>query len=288
MLPEQIDTFLDLCDTRSFNRTAERMGVTQSTVSGRIAALEKYLDQTLFRRSRAGCHLTTEGLRFQAHARLMQRTLTQARLAANASGQHPVTVRLGLQNDLAASDPARWVAHVRAAAPNAALLIEADFSAQMCRDVQQGVLDIALMFTQHPHPDIHFETLGELPYVMMAPTGSGLNRLADITADRYVFARLAPAFERLHIDRLPALSEAPLAAGQGAVVQGLMMQLGLAGYQDIHAARRLIAEGRGHRVEGAPMLAQPIHGALHYINRPRRMWRSLFQTLRKALDETAA
>ncbi|MGR3711069.1 MAG: LysR family transcriptional regulator, partial [Alterinioella nitratireducens] len=33
---ELVETFLDLCDTRSFNRTADRLGVTQSTVSGRI------------------------------------------------------------------------------------------------------------------------------------------------------------------------------------------------------------------------------------------------------------
>lgn len=286
MLPEQVDTFLDLCETGSFNRTAERMGVTQSTVSGRVAALEKFLDQKLFRRSRAGCFLTTEGLQFQPHARLLQRTLTQARLTARSAGQFPVTVRLGLQNDLAAGDPTRWVTFVREVAPNAALLIEADFSAQMSRDVQSGVLDLALLFTQYPHPDLHFETLGELPYVMVAPAGSDLRRLSDVTPDRYVFARIAPAFERLHADRLPALSDAPLAAGQGAIVQGLILRLNMAGYQDIHVATRLIAEGRAHKIEGAPTLSQPIHGVVHYINRPRRMWRRLFTTLRKALEAT--
>ena len=29
MTLEQIETFLDLCETRSFNRTANRLGVTQ-------------------------------------------------------------------------------------------------------------------------------------------------------------------------------------------------------------------------------------------------------------------
>lgn len=40
MQTELIETFLDLCETRSFNRTAERLGIMQSTVSGRIRALE--------------------------------------------------------------------------------------------------------------------------------------------------------------------------------------------------------------------------------------------------------
>ena len=38
-----IETFLDLCETRNFNRTAERLGVTQSTVSGLLKAMEREL-----------------------------------------------------------------------------------------------------------------------------------------------------------------------------------------------------------------------------------------------------
>ena len=36
-----IDTFLDLCETRSFNQTAERLEITQSTVSARIKAFAR-------------------------------------------------------------------------------------------------------------------------------------------------------------------------------------------------------------------------------------------------------
>ena len=82
MQPDQIDTFLDLCETRSFNRSAERLGVSQSTVSGRVAALERYLGVVLLRRSRSGCDLTTEGLRFEPHARALRHAMTEGRAAA--------------------------------------------------------------------------------------------------------------------------------------------------------------------------------------------------------------
>ena len=36
-----LDTFLDLAETRSFHRTAERLRITQSTVSARVTALEQ-------------------------------------------------------------------------------------------------------------------------------------------------------------------------------------------------------------------------------------------------------
>ena len=45
---ELIDTFLDLCETKSFNQTAERLGVTQSTVSGRVKTLEASVGVRLF------------------------------------------------------------------------------------------------------------------------------------------------------------------------------------------------------------------------------------------------
>ena len=48
---ELIETFLDLCETRNFNRTAERLGVTQSTVSGRMRALEAKVGSRLLRDS---------------------------------------------------------------------------------------------------------------------------------------------------------------------------------------------------------------------------------------------
>jgi len=283
MQPDQIDAFLDLCETRSFHRSAERLGVTQSTVSGRLVALEKALGVTLLRRSRAGCELTTEGLRFEPHARALRHAMVEARAAARGAGGRAMTLRLGLQNDLAAEDPARWVERLRDLLPQAAIYIEADYSAQMCRDVQGGTLDLALVFTPHPSPDIHFESLGELTYRMLAPPEAGLAALEDVTPERYAMANLSPAFSRTHDTLLPGLAFPALAAGQGATVRGMMLSLGVAGYQEERAAQRFLAEGRLAPVAGAPALTQPIFAAIHYRNRHRAVWRKLMGALRHNL-----
>ncbi|WP_417588816.1 LysR family transcriptional regulator [Pararhodobacter oceanensis] len=280
MQPDQIDTFLDLCETLSFNRTAERMSVTQSTVSGRIAALERALGVMLLRRSRAGCELTTEGLRFAPHARGLRHAMTEARAAARGAGGNAMTIRLGLQNDLAANDPARWVTRMRAQLPQAAIYIEADNSAQMCRDVQTGVLDLALMFTPYPTPDLHFESLGELRYCMVAPPGVGLGAFSQITAERYVMGNLSPAFERTHAALLPHLAMPPLAAGHSTTIKGLIQALDVAGYLEEGIARDMIEAGHAEPVSGAPILTQPIHAALHFRNRHRAVWRRLIVALR--------
>lgn len=283
MQAEQIDTFLDLCETRSFNRSAERLGVTQSTVSGRVVALERALGVRLFRRSRAGTELTTEGLRFEPHARALRHALTEARAAARGADGQAMTLRLGLQNDLAMGDPARWVRMIHALLPQAGLYIEADYSEQMCRNVQGGLLDLALVFTPQPSPDLHYESLGELAYRMIAPAGAGLDTFAGLTPERYVMANLSPAFARTHDALLPHLSTPPLAAGQSATVQGLILALDVAGYQEESVGARLVSEGRAVAVADAPVLTQPIYAALHYRNRHRTVWRKLVQALRQNL-----
>jgi len=97
---EQIETFLDLCVTQSSNQTAERLGVTQSTVSGRITSLEKTVGQRLFQRSRSGTALTTEGLRFEPHARSLLHSWVTALNATNDTGisaRHCLTLSFTLR-----------------------------------------------------------------------------------------------------------------------------------------------------------------------------------------------
>jgi hypothetical protein len=48
MQVDLIETFLDLMETRNFNRTAERLNITQSTVSHRIKARGTVQPQALY------------------------------------------------------------------------------------------------------------------------------------------------------------------------------------------------------------------------------------------------
>ena len=138
MQPDQIDTFLDLCDTRRFHRSAERLHVTQSTVSARIAALEAALGTALFTRSRAGALLTTEGLKFAPHARALRHAMAEARRSVTPTGEAALVLRLGIQTDLAAYRLGDWVQGFRRALPACAFYVEPDFSAQMCTDLAEG------------------------------------------------------------------------------------------------------------------------------------------------------
>jgi len=65
---EQIKAFLAVNDTGSFGQAAKKCGVTQSTVSRQVQALEAHLGTSLFHRH-AQAKLTVGGERLLPHAR---------------------------------------------------------------------------------------------------------------------------------------------------------------------------------------------------------------------------
>ena len=203
MQTELLETFLDLCETRSFNRTADRLGVTQSTISGRIKALEAELGRALFTRSRSGTELTLEGLKFEPHARALRHSWNEAVHATQSAGTAAMRLRIGMQHDLTGAMIGAWVREFRAALPDTAFYIEADYSIAMAADLLSGALDFGMMYTARVHPDLYFETLGEISYLMIS---TGPTRLAEIDPEHYVATNFSPASgSRMHpcCPRLP-------------------------------------------------------------------------------------
>ena len=278
---DQIETFLDLCETHSFHRTADRLGVTQSTVSSRLRALEAALGVTLFTRSRAGTRLTTEGLRFESHARSLRAEWAAALRAAAGAGDKALVVRLGIQHDLAGARLSDWLAGFRRALPDAGFYVELDYSTQMCADLLAGTLDFAVMFTPRANPDLHFESLGEMRLRMVSTHGA---QLAAVPVADYVFCNYAPAFAAAHRTALPHLHDAALTLGQNAAVAGVIRHLGGSGYVTEETARLLVAEGLCQIVTDAPRLGQPVHAGMTLRTRRARLQMRLLSVVRQQIS----
>jgi len=273
---ELIQTFLDLADTRSFNRTADRMDVTQSTVSGRIGTLEKLLGHRLFIRSRAGTELTTEGLRFAPHARALIHAWTEARHAVGESGG-VTTMRIGIQHDLVALHFSEMIGDFRAALPGISFLFEADYSAQMCTDLTSGMEDFAILFSPRYHPDLHFETLGETTYAMVS---TETEWLSEVRAETYITPHFSDAMPAFHAALHPRLAKTSLSIGQNAGMVALLGSLGGTAYVLKSSAEDMVRSGICRLVADAPPIPQPVFAGLHVRNRHRSAHRRLLQILR--------
>ena len=269
-----LDTFLDLAETRSYHRTAERLRVTQTTVSARVTALEQAVGSRLFDRSRAGTDLTPEGKRFEPHARALRHEWNEAKRRIQIPQGAAQLLRLGIQNDLAAVYLGAWVAEFRAALPETAFYIEPDYSNQMCADLLTGILDFAVMFSPKPHPDLHFDSVGDVTYRMISTEAA---QLADVRPDRFIFAHFSPAFAEMHRQMTPELATSPVSVGQSGSVVSLLMAMGGSGYVLEKTAAALIAGRQFMAVGDAPPLRQPVYAALHIRHRTQGLHRKLTQ-----------
>lgn len=285
---ELIDTFLDLCETRSFNRTAERLGVTQSTVSGRIRTLESSLGQRLFIRSRAGTALTLQGMRFEPHARSLRLGWAEARHAISQSGGRAATVRIGIQHDLVGSHFSDLIRAFRIALPDTSFFFEADYSAQMCADLTTGAEDLAILFSPRFHPDLYFEPIGEITYEMVS---TEVDRLEHVRRETYILPHFSDAIPHAHAALHPALATATLSIGQNAAMVSLMRTMGGSAYVLRESAGALVADGTCRRVIDAQPIPQAVFLGVNQRQRHRPVQRRLFQILRehfRAPDPAAA
>ena len=275
---ELLDTFLDLVETRSFHRTAERLEVTQSTVSARLLVLEQAVGARLFSRSRAGTQLTTEGLKFLPHARGLRHAWTEAQRSVAPSGNAAVSLRIGIQHDLAAGRVGAWMAAFRKALPDCAFYFEPDYSIQMCQDVAKGALDFAILFSPQPQPDLYFASVGEVSYRLISSLGT---TRAELVPDRYIRASFAPAFDAAHGQALPEMSATPYSSGQDAAVAALLQSLGGAGFVLDRTAGPMIDSGKFAAVTDVEPITQPVYVVMHQRHRTQRMYKRLTRTVLK-------
>ena len=273
---ELIDTFLDLCETKSFNQTAERLEVTQSTVSARIKALEATVGVRLFQRSRSGTSLTTQGLRFEPHARSLRHDWVTALNATRDTAMAGMTMRIGLQHDVVGLVISELIGKFRGVLPDTAFLFEADYSTQMCADLVSGAQDLAVLYSPRSLPDLYFEKLGEVGYVMVS-TDSDTREA--IEKEKYILGNFSPAFAHTHAALLPELTHVSLSIGQNAAMVDLLTSLKGSAYVLEHSAKALVDSKICRYIADAPAITQPVFIGLNMRNRHRAAYRKLVKTL---------
>ena len=145
---EYISTFLEIAECGNFNRAADNLNVTQSTVSARVKLMEDRFGRRLFKRGHAGVELTSAGQQFLQYAHNIQRQWQQAKQRIELPERFNHTIGLGSQVSLWDSLILKWMPWMRKNAAEIALHVEADYSPSVMRQVSDGLFDIGVMY--HP------------------------------------------------------------------------------------------------------------------------------------------
>ena len=161
-------TFLVVVATGSFVDAAQRLHVTQSTVSTRIQRLEEILGAELFVRNKSGTTLTSAGQQFQRHAALLTRTVELARqeigIVSGFSSTLTVGGRIGLWDDLML----RWLPVYLALAPDVAVRALIGFEEDLMEALIDGRANLGVMYTPQARPGLTVEPLLEEQLVMVS------------------------------------------------------------------------------------------------------------------------
>lgn len=253
---EHIQTFLEIAACGSYNRAAENLNVTQSTVSARIKTLEEHIGRALFARGHAGARLTAAGHHFRHYALSMQRLWQQAQQAVTLPPGYRAVLGLGAQVSLWEHLILKWIPFMREKFPDVALRVEADYSTSQMRQLADGLLDIGVMYEPRQTPGLVVETLLEETLVLVSTTKRDLS---SGWVQDYVFVDWGDTFRAMHGEAFPEMETAAVSVGLGALGLQYILQGGGSGYFPLRVVRPLIEQGRLHRLAGAPSVRRPAY-----------------------------
>jgi DNA-binding transcriptional LysR family regulator len=248
-------TFLVVVATGSFVEAAQRLHVTQSTVSTRIQRLEETLGAELFVRNKAGTTLTTAGQQFQRHAALLTRTVEQARQEIGVVSGYRATLtvggRIGLWEDLLL----RWLPVFAALAPDVAVRALIGFEENLMETLIDGRANLCVMYTPQARPGLTVEPLFEEQLVMVS---SQANPAREPGSD-YIYVDWGAEFFAQHCMAFPNFVGARLTVNIGWLGLQRLLAHGGAGYFPARMLREHELNGRVHRVAGAPEFRLPAY-----------------------------
>lgn len=241
-------TFLAIVETRNLSRAAERLNVTQSTVTARLNGLEEDLGQTLLHRRKSGAELTASGFRFERYAQLMVDLWRQARQEASLPSHVDVVCNFGCHFDLWAQFGQSVFDDIRQSQSNASLAIWPGEQGDLDRWLGTGLIDAALCYAPTLAETWTAQTLREDRLVLVSTEQRRLMR----SDPAYIYVDFGEEFRRSHAETYPDADTPMTLFGCAAWALDHLLTIGGSAYLPERLIESALTEGRLHRVPAAP------------------------------------
>lgn len=150
--PRLLRAFVAIADAGSFTAAADRLHMTQSTMSQQIARLEEAVGRDLIDRAARPVRLTVTGERLLGHARRILALQSEA-LALVAETSGTTSVRIGMPDDIATPEMARVFAAFTKRHKEARLDVTTGLRSDLTRRYRAGELDIVVLKEDAPNAD---------------------------------------------------------------------------------------------------------------------------------------
>ncbi len=150
----QLEAFVQVAEHRSFSRAADALGLTQPSVTARIQALERDLQETIFQRDGRGVSLTEAGASLLPHAQRVLKALQDGRDAIQSLRQLELgTLRLGAAPTISTYVLPALLKEFRSRYPGLEVSVRTEYSEQIVRMVLTDEVQVGLERTI-THPEV--------------------------------------------------------------------------------------------------------------------------------------
>lgn len=248
-------TFLEIVAAGNFVNASKRLFVTQSAVSLRVQKLEEELGLELFKRSKAGIELTPAGEQFERYARTMVKAWEDAKYQVAVPEGYDDNLIVGSQHSLWPRFGFRWLRLLERQLPRVTLRAELGPASHLITLMNDGLLDIGLMYMPQLRPGLEVEELFADDLVLVA-TDPDYGPDLD---DRYVFVDWGPEFAAVHGMRFPEFNVSHVTLSVGALAARYIVNRQRAGYLPARVAEEFIERGELRIVAEAPVFPCPAY-----------------------------
>lgn len=272
-------TFLEVARTGSFVNAAAALNLTQTAVSARIRVLEEQLGHPVFIRTKAGAKLTRAGEQFLRYATTLVQTWENARRAVALPPGSEMIVTVGSQLSLWNPLLRHWLLWMRRECPDIALRVNIAAADTLMEQVQDGTLDVAILYGAQQKPGVVAELLVEerLVLVCAGPDTEPLDPARHVRID------WGEDFDSSYRAAFPNQGESLVEISYGPLAAEYLMATGGSAYFRKSFAGPWLESGHLRLVPGAPEFPYPA-----YIVHSARLDHTVMTSLREGLRAAAA
>jgi DNA-binding transcriptional LysR family regulator len=248
-------TFLEVVKTGSFVSAAANLNLTQTAVSARIRVLEDQLDRPVFIRNKAGARLTPAGEQFLRFATSLVQVWDRARRAVALPPGRESVVTVGAELSLWSPLLRHWLLWMRRECPEIAVSTQIASSDRLMEQVQDGSLDVAVLYAAPSRPGVVAELLFEEKLVLVRTTPT--NR--PLASEDHVLIDWGDNFAASYQAAFPDKPNAVLSISYGPLALEYILATGGSGYFRQGFIRSYLEEGRLALVPDSPEFSYSAH-----------------------------
>ena len=250
-----IQTFLAIAEVGQLNRAAERLHVTQSTITARLNTLESELGQTLFQRRKSGAELTSAGFRFQRYAQLMMDTWRQARQETALPANIDTSFNLGCHTDLWQGLGSDMFEYLHDHHPEVAISAWSGEQPELDRWLGSGLIDAALGYSPDTRENRRAYRLREDRLVLVSTRQRALMRWDP----DYIYVDSGEAFRKSHAATYADGDSPTVTLASSSWACDYLLKKGGSGYLPLRVIEGLLEQGRLFRVSGAAEFSRSVY-----------------------------